>query len=107
MTPKFLGCGDDPTAAEEREALIASALKFGGDNVKGLAEELRDDNVRAITVSRARYNPRFRGRLVLNARALQQILTHVALCLAVSFEYPDFELERGELRARAPRAEAI
>jgi hypothetical protein len=103
MTPKFLGCGDDPTAAEEREALIASALKFGGDNVKGLAEELRDDNVRAITVSRARYNPRFRGRLVLNARALQQILTHVALCLAVSFEYPDFELESGTLRHRHRR----
>ncbi|HXS34493.1 MAG TPA: hypothetical protein VN758_12045 [Solirubrobacterales bacterium] len=97
VTPEFLG-RKDPTPAEEREALIANAQEFGGDNVKSLAEALRDDHVRAITVSRARYNPRFRGKLVLNARALQQVLTHVALCLAVSHPYPEFDLEDCKLK---------
>lgn len=99
VTPGFLGLGEkaEPSVKEEREALIACALKYS-DNVEGLTEELRMDNARVIAVSRARYNPRFRGKLVLSARAFQQTLIHVALCLAASFEYPDFELESGKLR---------
>jgi len=100
MTADFLGLGPKPTVKEEREAVIAAALDHQGDRER-LAEALRNDLVRVITISRARYNPRFRGQLVLSARAAQEILLHVALCLATSYEYRKFNLKEGELRRGA------
>jgi hypothetical protein len=47
-----------------------------------LSTALSEGEIRVITISRARYNPRFRGRLMVNPNAVKQVLTHVALCLA-------------------------
>jgi hypothetical protein len=52
-----------------------------------LGTALRDGEIRVIMVSRARYNPRYRGKLVVNTGAVRQILTHVALCLACASNY--------------------
>ncbi len=49
-----------------------------------LLEELRNERLRIITVSRARYNPRFRGRLVVTPRPARSTLVHVAMCLSLS-----------------------
>jgi hypothetical protein len=100
MTADFLeiGRGATPTVREEHEALVARTIDYEGEE-KGLAKELRNDNLRLVTVSRARYNPRFRGKLVFSARAVQQVLLHVALCLASSYRYAEFDLEQSELRA--------
>lgn len=40
---------------------------------------LADGHLRILTVSRARYNPRFRGRLVTLDRDALTLLTHLAL----------------------------
>lgn len=50
----------------------------------GLLEELRTGQIRIVTVSRARYNPRFRGRLIVDPKSARSLLVHVALCLALS-----------------------
>jgi pimeloyl-ACP methyl ester carboxylesterase len=49
-----------------------------------LVDFLRNDDVRIVTVSRARYNPRFRGRLLVTAPAARKLLIHLALCVALS-----------------------
>ena len=65
-----------------------------------VSDELRNDKLRIITVSRARYNPRFRGRLVIDPRAVTQTLVHVALCVSTSYPYDMFNLKAGEARTR-------
>ena len=49
-----------------------------------LVNLIRSQDVRIIQVSRARYNPRFRGRLVVAPKAVRGLLVHSALCLAIS-----------------------
>ncbi len=56
-----------------------------------LAENVQMGNVRLLTVSRARYNPRFRGRLVVEPRSVRDTLTHAALCVAAAGDYSGFE----------------
>lgn len=51
-----------------------------------LLRELRSDGIRLVTVSRARYNPRFRGRLIVDPRRARKLLLHATLCLALSEE---------------------
>jgi pimeloyl-ACP methyl ester carboxylesterase len=46
--------------------------------------EIRNENVRLLNVSRARYNPRFRGRLMVDEKAARKSLLHAALCVALS-----------------------
>jgi len=54
---------------------------------------IRDDKARVITVSRARFNPRYRGRIVVGSRLLKELILHAALCLAAAaadqFPLPD------------------
>lgn len=49
-----------------------------------LLELLRTDQIRIVTVSRARYNPRFRGRLIVTPQAARKLLVHVTLSLVLS-----------------------
>lgn len=54
------------------------------DNPEDVDRMLRDGDIRIVTVSRARYNPRYRGRLVVSARDACKLLVHVALCMRLS-----------------------
>jgi pimeloyl-ACP methyl ester carboxylesterase len=54
---------------------------------------IRADNLRIVGVSRARYNPRFRGRLVVDGSAARKRLIHAALCLSQSQPIADLERE--------------
>ncbi len=49
-----------------------------------IARPIREDQLRVVNVSRARYNPRFRGRLVVDASAARKRVLHAALCVALS-----------------------
>lgn len=40
--------------------------------------------MRIVTVSRARYNPQFRGRLIVEGSKARKLLLHAALCLGSS-----------------------
>jgi pimeloyl-ACP methyl ester carboxylesterase len=70
-------------ASTARSEFISATRKFQDKN-SDLAVRLRDDKIRVVTVSRARYNPRFRGRLVVDVDELRRILLHAALCLSVA-----------------------
>jgi hypothetical protein len=101
VSPSFLGFNGsaNPSMRKQQDALIAAAQKYV-ESPAGLAKELREDNVRMITVSRARYNPRFRGSLILSPNGCKELLVHIALCLAASYEYRNFDLERQRVRPR-------
>jgi hypothetical protein len=63
--------------------LISFAAAVGAsDNMT--SEAVMADELRIIDVSRARYNPRYRGRLLLEGRTARRRLLHVAACLALS-----------------------
>jgi hypothetical protein len=55
-----------------------------GDSDEKTFEAVMADELRIIDVSRARYNPRYRGRLLLDGKAARRRLLHVAACLAMS-----------------------
>jgi hypothetical protein len=50
----------------------------------GLLDRLRTGEIRVVTVSRARYNPRFRGSLIVTPKSARSLLVHASLCLALS-----------------------
>jgi hypothetical protein len=52
-----------------------------------LEEKLKEDKLRLITVSRARFNPRYRGRLLLDARSVRPILSHAGYCAQQAGSY--------------------
>lgn len=110
VSPEFLADAP-PTVSETNERFIAVVNRLQtGDKAakKRLSDWLHDDHLRIITVSRARYNPRFRGRLVLDARAVKPILLHVALCLAASYPYDEFDVDAGAgrvARTSSPKGE--
>jgi hypothetical protein len=60
------------------------------ENEGRLARHLSDDDVRILSVSRARYNPRFRGRILAQPRTVGPLLLHVALCVAGSVPFATF-----------------
>jgi hypothetical protein len=97
LDANFLGFGDheDISVKQALDAVAKKALRYQTDKQE-LAAQLREERVRAVTVSRARYNPRFRGRLVVNPRAVQQVLLHAGICLAASCEYRSFDLDTEE-----------
>jgi pimeloyl-ACP methyl ester carboxylesterase len=66
-----------------------------------IAERLRRDDLRIITLSRARYNPRFRGRIIAEPRQAQDLLLQAALCIATSVPFGEFDFRRK--RVRTPR----
>jgi hypothetical protein len=94
VSPDFLkdalGCTASAVAPTATESFFAAVerLRVNNDATKTeLLGYLDKGDLRIITVSRARYNPRFRGQLVRDVGAVKHILLHVALCLAASYPY--------------------
>ena len=56
-----------------------------------IAEHLRKDDLRMVTISRARYNPRYRGRIIVEPRPAQEMLLRVALCIAASAPFQTYD----------------
>jgi hypothetical protein len=65
------------------ERLLALTAEIGGKDER-VGNAIRAGWIRIIDVSRARYNPRFRGRLLVDAKAARRRLLHACLCLAAS-----------------------
>jgi hypothetical protein len=64
-----------------------------------LADHLQLGQIRAVTVSRARYNPRFRGKLIFEPHAVRQLCVHAALCLSVAGDYRTTDMTDGDIVA--------
>jgi hypothetical protein len=54
------------------------------ESSRSITDQIRDEKIRIVSVSRARLNPRFRGRLIVDARSARRLLIHATLCLALS-----------------------
>ncbi len=65
------------------KGLISFARDVGGSDEATL-DAIQKGELRILNVSRARYNPRFRGRLLLDGKAARRRLLHAAICLAIS-----------------------
>jgi hypothetical protein len=63
---------------------LLQAVPKACQSTKDLERRMRDGDLRLITVSKARYNPRFRGRLIVNPTAARKLLVHIALCIGMS-----------------------
>jgi len=93
MSPEFLALDIDETLTVEaaRRRLCKVVPDEYGDE-KVLGNRLKRDQLRIVTVSRSRYNPRFRGRIVLDPRAARTLLLHITLCIAVSVPFAEYDL---------------
>jgi hypothetical protein len=96
MSPKFLFLDDeDPLEIGAARKELCEVVPLRYPKPEHLANPLRKDQLRLVTVSRARYNPRFRGRLVADPKAARDLLLHVTLCVAASVRFSDYDLNRG------------
>jgi pimeloyl-ACP methyl ester carboxylesterase len=99
MSPEFLHLDDDdPLHIDAARAELCKVVPERYLDPAKLVNPLRRDQLRMITVSRARYNPRFRGRIVAEPKAARDTLLHVTLCIATSVPFIDYDLVRGTLR---------
>jgi pimeloyl-ACP methyl ester carboxylesterase len=90
--PRLLDRGEDGERSAEVETDIA--------------EHLRKDDLRMVTISRARYNPRYRGRIIVEPRPAQEMLLRVALCIAASTPFRKYPFEKVSPRRRTSPASA-
>ncbi|MGH2904052.1 MAG: hypothetical protein ACRDK7_10775 [Solirubrobacteraceae bacterium] len=103
MSSEFLTLPKDAKLTLEgaRTRLPGVIKHYCDEENKGLLEEmLRRDELRIVSVSRARYNPRFRGRIVASAGAAKRTLIHVALCAAASHPFSEYFDADGTRRAQ-------
>jgi hypothetical protein len=96
-SPEFLNLSYEIDKREADEKFVDRVKSLYDDDSKeeenrltDLSGVLREGKLRVITISRSRYNPRFRGKLVFDAATVKQVLNHVAICLAISLSYEDF-----------------
>jgi len=85
VSNEFLGWRDSGsmTMDDAIDALKEEAPKVLADE-NNVAAAIRDKHLRIVTVSRARFNPRFRGRLLVTAADARRMLTHAVLCISTS-----------------------
>jgi pimeloyl-ACP methyl ester carboxylesterase len=102
MSRKFLGIGPDSKIdiVEGRRRLCDQVVNYYSDS-SALDGMLRDDALRIVTVSRARYNPRFRGRIIVEEKPVKELLLHASLCIAASVPFAAYDLDAGRMRPPA------
>jgi hypothetical protein len=83
--------GDRLSADSGRRQLCSVVPQFYLKDPARLGEQLRREQLRIVTVSRARYNPRFRGRIIADPDAAKDLLLHVTLCIAGSVPLHSYE----------------
>lgn len=111
LSNRFIGSLDRPNIqlAWQRLGEKAAPLVFKGgkddreerkEAEENIAEHLRKDDLRIVTISRARYNPRFRGRIIAEPREAQELLLQAALCIVSSRPFGEFDFKRNRFRNR-------
>jgi pimeloyl-ACP methyl ester carboxylesterase len=93
MSPDFLALDvDESLTVEDGRSRLCEVVPREYDDVNVLSNRLRRDHLRIVTVSRSRYNPRFRGRIVVDPHVARKLLIHITLCIAVSVPFEDYDL---------------
>jgi hypothetical protein len=115
MSNEFLGYRETETPSIDlaRQRLcekVPELLDLGESGEKkeaaetAIAEHMRNDYLRMVTISRARYNPRFRGRIIVEPRPAQELLLRVALCIAASAPFQTYDFASVSPRRRSRSA---
>lgn len=78
VVPPLIGIGDKAERAKAEHEIAA---------------HLGADRLRIVTISRARYNPRFRGRIVAEPRQAQELLLRAALAIGASVPFGKFNFD--------------
>ncbi len=101
MPRSFLGVGDDELTVTSGLKKLRTGVHESRSAIGGRLQ--KEDDLRIITVSRARYNPRFRGRMVVDPKAAETLLHHVALCASASIPLAKYDIEAGTTLEPAAR----
>jgi hypothetical protein len=83
------------------DGLLSLMRDIGGEDSNTLAA-IREGWVRIVDVSRARYNPRFRGRLLVDGKAARKRLLHATLCCSAGSMRSGIIARGRRRRARRP-----
>jgi hypothetical protein len=103
MSPEFLALDvDESLTVEAGRSRLCEVVPREYNDVNVLSNRLRRDHLRIVTVSRSRYNPRFRGRIVVDPRTAKKLLLHITLCIAVSVPFEDYDLDAQPPQLREP-----
>jgi hypothetical protein len=99
MSNEFLGHRkDNPQSIKDNlrslRAEVPPYVEKTKESERMIAEKMRTDDLRMVTLSRARYNPRFRGRIIAEPRQAQELLLQAALCLVASVPFREFPFAR-------------
>jgi hypothetical protein len=98
MSPKFLLHDDeeplDASTARRELCKIVPELYLGDGS--GLITPLRKEHLRLVAVSRARYNPRYRGRLITEPVPARNLLHHATMCILGSVPFGAYDLDKRE-----------
>jgi pimeloyl-ACP methyl ester carboxylesterase len=84
VSKDFLGLQDNPIITPEAIEILALATIERGALYRNWYRDLSSERLRIVNLSRARYNPRYRGRLIFDPQEARRALVHAALCLAFS-----------------------
>jgi hypothetical protein len=97
MSNEFLGRSKERPAPPIEDGIQSLCREVPGYLGKAkeeeVAEMLRSDSLRIVSLSRARYNPRFRGRIVAEPRQAQELLLRLSLCIVTSVPFKSFEFD--------------
>jgi hypothetical protein len=96
VSPEFLHPDKYRSPEEVRRHLSELTVGALRDKDGALAHAIEHDELRIIRVSRARYNPRFRGRHVTELELVRTALLQSALCLAAAIPWEGYPWERDE-----------
>jgi hypothetical protein len=103
MSSRFLNIHAKDLTIDTGIKRLPSEVPNSCKSHEGLEAHLNHDDLRIVTVSRARYNPRFRGRIVADPRIAMIVLYHMALCVTMSCPVlPDYEFEGAGLLESEP-----
>jgi hypothetical protein len=91
VSPEFLSPAIHRDPADVRERFNSVTAQVQAKDDRTLEHSIQHDLLRVITVSRARYNPRFRGRLVTDLASVKSVLLRAALCISASRPFQEFD----------------
>lgn len=103
LSREFYGLDHSFRLEEGVEKLINTAGKIEDRELEKL---IGHGHLRIVQISRARFNPRYRGRLLVTPADVGRLLVHVALCLAIAEKADDKKIRTlllGRDDGRAPR----
>lgn len=101
MSREFIGLGKGQLTITQSLKRLAEMVSFNCTSLEMLDDHLCEDDLRIVTVSRARYNPRFRGRIIVDPKVARDLLLHVALCVGGSVTFGESDLAKPEGRDAA------